>query len=731
MAKLVGFLINDKPTFEEMKRVYEGNKEFEDNMPQPMFFDYVDNDVITTLNYNLPDYLVFCNVGVKDLIAIMQGILYGVDEYEYSDKVIVLLSPDTTLGNNIANELRATIKGLNNISVIGQNVSCEDLYRGIISDELKVEAENNAPLMVDGEVVDEIQNEVEGLKEDEEYDEDDFEELEDEEEDEEEEIEEEDENGETQKVRVITKTRVVERKEDVLSRPDSQQLSRSLVYSLFSRKGGTGKTTLIREMARIHSGCVKRTGKNKKKFQICVVDLDFERGSLRTQVGLTNTSKNINGLIDYLLDNRAKGTPLERIGLSTMQLKNYLNIEHSSVDNVYYLITAQGGISRYTLDRIYQQDGTGKLFIDIINFIISAVRKSFDLVLLDLPPYLDEISMNMFNLSSEIIYLMTPNMMDLENFKTFIDDLKGYNRDDLIEKVKVVKNMATSYNYPYEQMGYIDFHKEEPVENKFFAKITYSPKVCEYNGVSGSFAVDKESRYGKEVKILCMKLNKYLFNQTIRNKEEEKVETYKDYVLNKKKKKLEKKMSNKQKTIEALKNPDAVKPTQKVEKPLNEAKNEVIDAKEEVVNTTPTNEAVVSDNKVVENTNTNDTTENTNSNEVSKQEVSTKEIKKVLTIGEFIRSDLSNYTGLGFVQELKTNYLWDNILRLTEYNGFPIIQNCPISLPKKSWKEYLKLYSKAVKENDKMRKAGMPKFVRPPKPFASGEANGVHKRRNL
>ncbi len=430
---------------------------------------------------------------------------------------------------------------------------------------------------------------------------------------------------------------------------------RSKTISVFSKKGGTGKTTLVKELANVYSSVKlpKKLQNGNEYLTACTVDFDFDRGNLRTYYGIDNPSPNIYLWMNDILDKIENKTEVNNIVFNSFDVMRYVK-KVTSDGNYYTLITAQGGIPPRTLSRIVELDQTGTLLTDIIKIIFTSLRKAFDVVIFDMDNDFNEVTRTVLSMSDNILYVLNPTNADVENLKVFTDEVEQ-DEEGLIhlDKVGLVLNKFSKGNTFKDQLldilslvkyKTINYQTgETSTKNyKFASTITEDAKITNYN--NGFLFTTTAS--GGETKKGFLKTCEYCLpifkvkHTTTGLAELEKIKA--------KKKKLEAKKQVKEKT-------------KKVEKEIeNKLKAE---AKE---GTTSINE----------------------------------ETGATLKTGakDYVLSDLSNVGLEEFVETLKT---FSDCPKLK--NGFPKVSRKPPKLPNSVFKAYSKQLQKEVKMCLKLR----------------------------
>jgi cellulose biosynthesis protein BcsQ len=164
------------------------------------------------------------------------------------------------------------------------------------------------------------------------------------------------------------------------------------VISFCSIQGGVGKTSIAFNFA----WYVKRIIEGK----VLIVDLNFCEGpsDLTINLGL-NLSPNLSVFIEKIMDG-----------------KHYLDNSVINLENDNKIDILQPPLS------IYQSD---KFNIDMLDSLIYSARSKYDIIIADVPFRYDNISLEMLNLSTASIIVLSPDvklMPRVSNFKKFLPD---------------------------------------------------------------------------------------------------------------------------------------------------------------------------------------------------------------------------------------------------------------------------------------------------------------------
>ena len=269
----------------------------------------------------------------------------------------------------------------------------------------------------------------------------------------------------------------------------------SKVISIYSKRGGTGRSTIAKELGNIFSNIKlpKKLANNSKNLSVCLLDLDFERGNLKTYLGITNPVPNVYMWINDILDKIEAGEKIENIFYPkmsvlsnyTMQIGSYLRI----------CPTDQGEVPVRIISRLLEIDEKfdfkGTLFPKIIKTIIKALKKSFDIVLIDCNDNFDDITISALENSDEIIYPIVPSLADIENFKVFNDEIKEHSKiapqkikiiiNQYIKKIKFNQEIDDVLRMVTYESYNLETSKKEIIPYKISLKIPFSTNVFNFN----------------------------------------------------------------------------------------------------------------------------------------------------------------------------------------------------------------------------------------------------------
>lgn len=413
------------------------------------------------------------------------------------------------------------------------------------------------------------------------------------------------------------------------------------VISIFSKKGGTGKSTIAKEMANIFSGItLSKKISDKSNLDVCVLDLNFEQADIRTITGITNPNPNLYIFLDAIVSRMESGIPLEKIYFSAPEVKtNYCLDANNGQFKVICL--GQGDIPKKLVERI-QAFNDEELLTKLIRKIIKTLKDVFNVLILDTSSSYNDITEVAFRNSSKIVYVLEPNLTDLDNLKTFLDGTKESNfvTNKIIPFLN--KDVKSRFRDTYFTI-YEDLQSKNPELMGLNAIAPYDTQISVYNN-DYSYYTNVQSKFKQALILTCSNILPIFRVKNI--SQDLRILEQKRKAEAKKRKELEIKNAtkkfNKEKAINDIKNPEA---------PLNTGGTPVHE--------TPT-----------------DTSESLDG----------------MTIASYLQSDLSKKDIDTFLSDLEKCVGVKHTKK-----GFPMVTKQPKSLDKKVWKVYYKRLSKNIK----------------------------------
>ena len=163
----------------------------------------------------------------------------------------------------------------------------------------------------------------------------------------------------------------------------SVNVKKTLILSVTSVKGGTGKTTNVLNLAGIYSNMKRR---------VLIIDLDLYSGDIAAILNIDNT-KDIYNLFEDLTNNNFKN------------INDYITYYNEYID-----VLSSPKDPRFA----------SRINSKIISLILSKASTLYDVILIDTNHFLNTINLTAFDKSNEILYILNNDLMNLKNMKTMV-----------------------------------------------------------------------------------------------------------------------------------------------------------------------------------------------------------------------------------------------------------------------------------------------------------------------
>lgn len=189
-------------------------------------------------------------------------------------------------------------------------------------------------------------------------------------------------------------------------------LKKAKMIMVTSVKGGTGKSTMVLNLAGILSSMQLKT---------IVVDLDLYSGVIAPSLNLTEGS-DIYTLCEDMINNRFD------------QFSNYVRKYNDYID---------------VLAAPLDPRSVSKVKAKYINIILTRLRLQYDVVLIDTNHIIDQINLVTLDASDVILYVVTNDLMDLRNMKTMASiykDMSKHNYKIILNEARLNNTCYTTYD---------------------------------------------------------------------------------------------------------------------------------------------------------------------------------------------------------------------------------------------------------------------------------------------
>lgn len=180
------------------------------------------------------------------------------------------------------------------------------------------------------------------------------------------------------------------------------------IITVTSAKGGVGKTIFLLNLAGIFS---------RMKQKVLIVDCDFVGGAVALDLNL-NPIKNIFHISDDIFNNR---------------YQNYTDYLTSYQDNIDIVASCKDPKQALKIDMNY------------IMMFLKQVKNEYDIILVDTTHGFTKENINILDKSDIILYMMTNDIMDIKNTKSYMEVMNDIEMDH----IKIILNNSRDINLNY------------------------------------------------------------------------------------------------------------------------------------------------------------------------------------------------------------------------------------------------------------------------------------------
>lgn len=180
------------------------------------------------------------------------------------------------------------------------------------------------------------------------------------------------------------------------------------IITVTSAKGGVGKTIFLLNLAGIFS---------RMKQKVLIVDCDLVGGAVALDLNL-NPIKNIFHISDDIFNNRYQN------------YTDYLTVYQDNID-----IVASCKDPKQAL----------KIDMNYIMMFLKQVKNEYDIILVDTTHGFTKENINILDKSDIILYMMTNDIMDIKNTKSYMEVMNDIEMDH----IKIILNNSRDINLNY------------------------------------------------------------------------------------------------------------------------------------------------------------------------------------------------------------------------------------------------------------------------------------------
>ena len=246
------------------------------------------------------------------------------------------------------------------------------------------------------------------------------------------------------------------------------------VITVFSAKGGVGKTTIACELATFLS----RTNHGKGKFRVCLVDYDLMFGDILSTLNFNPNQANMMDWIADLDKKHKAGQEWNAISYDAGQIERFLQKKEES--GLYSLIAP---ITNFDYMKISNEE--------IVNLCGTMLRNivengDFDFVIVDTGNNIEDATYVSLERADEILLILTQSMNSANCNNNFLNTMNHLEFD--LSKIRIVINKAK----PAKGVGISVNELQEALKNP----VTNQPFEC-YAKIKDNDAVQNAENIGE------------------------------------------------------------------------------------------------------------------------------------------------------------------------------------------------------------------------------------------
>lgn len=205
------------------------------------------------------------------------------------------------------------------------------------------------------------------------------------------------------------------------------------IITIFSCKGGVGKTTTLINLAGIYSLMDKK---------VLIMDLDLNSGGIATSLNV-DVNKTIYNVVDDMGNNRFDG------------IENYVSKYNDKID---VLAAPKDPRDALKVDSKY---------IDLI--IMSAMYK-YDVILIDTSHNISPISLSALDKSDNTLFMVTNDLVDLKNVRSMVAIFKDTEKENYKVVFNSSKDTGKDYFSLFDVKNIIKHNIDYTIDRSFYIK---------------------------------------------------------------------------------------------------------------------------------------------------------------------------------------------------------------------------------------------------------------------
>ena len=205
------------------------------------------------------------------------------------------------------------------------------------------------------------------------------------------------------------------------------------IITIFSCKGGVGKTTTLINLAGIYSLMDKK---------VLIMDLDLNSGGIATSLNV-DVNKTIYNVVDDMGNNRFDG------------IENYVSKYNDKID---VLAAPKDPRDALKVDSKY---------IDLI--IMSAMYK-YDVILIDTSHNISPISLSALDNSDNTLFMVTNDLVDLKNARSMVAIFKDTEKENYKVVFNSSKDTGKDYFSLFDVKNIIKHNIDYTIDRSFYIK---------------------------------------------------------------------------------------------------------------------------------------------------------------------------------------------------------------------------------------------------------------------